>query len=103
MRGNHAFWQPKTKPLKATLKPHQCDIKATPMRVDSQAVGTPKPPQCDPKATLKPPQSSNKAPTKPPEGLETDHGLRTTDHLKANAEGRMPNAEVFSQLSTIGF
>jgi hypothetical protein len=28
----------------ATPKPHQCDIKATSMRVDSQAVATPKPP-----------------------------------------------------------
>ena len=42
-------------PPKATLKPLQCDIKATPMRVDSQAVATPKPPQ-----------GSHKAPTKPP-------------------------------------
>ena len=42
---------------------HQCDIKATPMRVASQAVATPKPPQCDPKATLKPPQCAYKAPS----------------------------------------
>ena len=28
---------------KATLKPHQCDIKATSKRVDSQLIGTPKP------------------------------------------------------------
>src|ERR1035441_5779870 len=31
------------KPLEATPKPHQCDIKATSMRVASQAVATPKP------------------------------------------------------------
>ncbi len=37
-------------------KPHQCDIRATPKRVGSQAIGTPKPPQCDPKAPSKPPQ-----------------------------------------------
>jgi hypothetical protein len=39
---------------KATPKPHQCDIKATSKRVDSQAIGTPLRPQCDPKATPKP-------------------------------------------------
>jgi len=39
------------KPPKATPKPLQCDIKATPKRVDSQAIGTPMRPQCDPKAT----------------------------------------------------
>jgi len=49
---------------KATLKPSQCDIKATPMRVGSQAVGTPKPPQGHPKATLKRLQSHPKAPTR---------------------------------------
>ena len=60
----------------ATPKPHQCDIKATPMRVDSQAVATSKPPQCDPKATsvrpscvlhasLMRPSCVYKAPTKP--------------------------------------
>ena len=58
----------------ATPKPHQCDIKATSKRVDSQGVGTPKPPQshpntlrppqCDPKATLKRLQSHLKAPTR---------------------------------------
>jgi hypothetical protein len=35
----------------ATPKPHQCDIKATSKRVDSQLLATPKPPQCDPNAT----------------------------------------------------
>jgi hypothetical protein len=30
--------------FKATLKPHQCDFKATPKGVDSLAIGTPKPP-----------------------------------------------------------
>jgi hypothetical protein len=44
-------------PGKAT----SCDIKATSMRVGSQAVGTPKPPQCDPQATLRLQQSANKA------------------------------------------
>jgi hypothetical protein len=80
--------------IQATLKPHQCDIKATSMRVDSQAVATPRPPQCDLKATLMRPQGSHKAPTKRQQSLETDHGPRTTDHLKANAEGRMKNAEL---------
>jgi hypothetical protein len=42
-------------------KPHQCDIKATSKRVDSQPIGTPKPPQCDPNATPRLPQSSHKA------------------------------------------
>jgi len=51
---------------KATPKPHQCDIKATSMRVDSQAIGTPKPPQSYFNATLMRPQSHPKAPTKPP-------------------------------------
>ena len=45
----------RAKPPKATLRPHQCDIKATSMHVDSQVVGTSKPPQSHPKATLKPP------------------------------------------------
>ena len=45
----------------------QCDIKATPMRVASQAVATPKPPQCDPKATLMRPQGSHNAPTRLPQ------------------------------------
>ena len=47
---------------------HQCDIKATSMRVASQAVGTLKPPPCDLNASLMRPQGSHKAPTKPPRG-----------------------------------
>ena len=54
MRENHAF-------PRATSMRHQCDIKATPMRVDSQAVATPKPPSCDLKATPMRPQSLVKA------------------------------------------
>jgi hypothetical protein len=49
------------KPPKATLKRHQCDLKATPMRIDSQLIATPKPPQCDHKAPTRLPQSANKA------------------------------------------
>jgi hypothetical protein len=49
----------------------QSHIKATPKRVDSQGIGTLKPPQCDPKATF----------------------MRPTSHPGANAEGRMQNAE----------
>jgi hypothetical protein len=48
----HRFWA-RAKPPKATSMRHQCDIKATSMRVESQAVGTPKPPQCDPQATTR--------------------------------------------------
>ena len=40
---------------KATPMRHQCDIKATSMRVASQAVATPKPPSCDLKATFEVP------------------------------------------------
>jgi hypothetical protein len=47
-------------------KPHQCDIKATSKRVDSQAIGTPKPPQSHPKATPRLPQGYLKATLKPP-------------------------------------
>ena len=39
--------------------------KATSKPVDSQAIGTPKPPQCDPKVTLKLLQCDPKAPLKP--------------------------------------
>jgi len=64
-----------------------CDIKATPMRVDSQLIATlkpsqcahnatPKPPQGHPNATLKRPQGSHKAPTKPPEGYLQPRGMR---------------------------
>jgi hypothetical protein len=49
---------------KATLKPHQCDIKATPKRVDSQLIGTPEPPQCDSDATPMRPQCDPKATSK---------------------------------------
>ena len=35
-------------------KPHQCDIKATPMRVDIQPIATPKPPQSQVIARCKP-------------------------------------------------
>ena len=52
---------------RATPRPPQCDIKATPKRVGSQAIGTPRPPQCDPKAPSKPPQGSNKAPARLPQ------------------------------------
>src|ERR1019366_9775034 len=45
----------------ATPNPHQCDIKATSKRVDSQPIGTPEPPQGHPNATPKLPQGSNKA------------------------------------------
>ena len=55
---------------------HQCDIKATPKRVASQAVATPKPPSCDLKATLMRPSCVHKAPTKLPQSLEQDHGRR---------------------------
>src|ERR1035437_937402 len=37
-------------------KPHQCDIKATSKRVDSQAIGTPLRPQSHPNATPMRPQ-----------------------------------------------
>ena len=45
----------------------QCDIKATSKRVDSQGIGTLKPPQSHLNATLKPPQSHPKATSKPPQ------------------------------------
>ena len=62
--------------LQATPRPHQCDIKATSMRVASQAVATSKPlpcdlhatsmrPPCDPHATPLRPQSHHKARWKP--------------------------------------
>ena len=58
-------------PVRVWAKPHQCDIKATPKPVDSQLIATPKLPQCDPKATPKPPQGSHKAPTmRPPSRLQ---------------------------------
>jgi len=38
---------------RATPKPHQCDIKATLRRTDSQAIGTPRPPASHPEATPK--------------------------------------------------
>ena len=83
MRENHAL-------PRAIPKPHQCDIKATSKRVDSQAdcdpKATPKPPQCDPKATLRRPQGSHKAPTKPGDGP------RTTDHGPPESEGRRQSA-----------
>ena len=62
---------------------HQSDIKATSKRVASQAVATPKPPPCDLKATLMRPSCVHKAPTK-----------HQQSHLRANAEGRMQNAEM---------
>src|SRR5664279_1838681 len=55
----------RARPGKATPKPHQCDIRATPKRVDSQPIGTPKPPQGSAKATLKPPQCDPNATSKP--------------------------------------
>src|ERR1035441_3625421 len=36
-------------------------------------------------------QGSHKAPTKRQQSLETDHGLRTTDNLRGNEEGRRKN------------
>src|ERR1035437_2093218 len=39
----------------------QCDLKATPKRVDRQRIATPKPPQCDLNATSMRPQSYLKA------------------------------------------
>jgi hypothetical protein len=52
----------------ATLKPHQSDIKAPTRRVDSQAIGTSKPPQGYLKATSRLPQSHLKAPPRLPQG-----------------------------------
>ena len=81
-------------------KATQSHYQATPRPVDSQTDWDPQAtlmrPSCDPHATLKPPQCDPKAPTRLPQSLETDdgpHGLRTTDHRTANAEGRMLNAE----------
>src|ERR1039457_3393827 len=56
---------------KSTLKPHQCENKATSKPVDSQLIGTPLGPQGSTKATPMRPQS----------------------HPEAKVEGRMQNAE----------
>ena len=54
-------------------RPLQCDIKATSMRVASQAVATSKPPQSHLQATLKPPSSHPQATFKPP----SSHSIAT--------------------------
>ena len=59
-----------------------CDINATSRPVDSQLI-----------ATLRPPQCVYKTPTKRLQSLETDHGPRTTDHLRAKDEGGRQKAE----------
>ena len=58
------------------------------MRHQSHPKAPTKPPQCDPNAPTRLLQSANKA-----WRWTTDCGLRTTDHLKANAEVRMQNEE----------
>jgi hypothetical protein len=67
----------------ATPKPHQCEIKATPMRVDSQAVATLKPPQSHLKATPMRPQCDPKAPTR----LQQSHPREKADGRKAAFPG----------------
>src|ERR1035437_7819250 len=54
------------KSANATSMRHQCDIKVTPKRVDSQAIGTPLRPQSYPKATPMRPQCDPNATPKPP-------------------------------------
>ena len=70
---------------KGRAKPPSCDIKATSMRVASQAV-----------ATLMRPQGSHKAPTKPGDGpwttgekLKLGKQKAEMGSLKANAEWRV--------------
>jgi hypothetical protein len=86
----------RARPGKATPKPHQCDIRATPKRVDSQPIGTPKPPQgsakailkppqCDPNATPMRPQSHTKATLKPGVGGGKAH--RAGSHRLSHALG----------------
>ncbi|MCX6914592.1 MAG: hypothetical protein NT167_16320, partial [Verrucomicrobia bacterium] len=77
--------QKEERPGEATLMRHQCDIKATSMRVASQAV-----------ATLMRPQGSHKAPTKPGDGpwttgekLKLGKQKAEMGSLKANAEWRV--------------
>ena len=48
-------------------RPPPCDLKATPMRVDSQPIATPRPPQSANNATPKPPQGHPNAPTRLPQ------------------------------------
>ena len=67
-------------------KPHQCDIKATSKRVDSQAIGTSKPPQGYLKAPTRLPQGSHKAPPKPPRGegrMQKERQRNPKSRLKA--------------------
>ena len=84
-------------PGKATLMRHQCDIKATSMRVASQAVATfmrpqshlhatSKPPPCDLKATFMRPQGSHKAPSKLGQRVAGRNGSAGMEPL---ARGRM--------------
>ena len=78
-------------------KPPQCDIKATSMRVASQAVATPKPPPCVPHASLMRPSCVPHATSKPPRGECGQHPTSNIQHpvkdgqrliyLGANAEG----------------
>src|SRR5450759_1615480 len=51
--------------IRSHPKPHQCDIKATSKRVDSQPIGTPEPPQGHPKATPRRQQRHRQATLKP--------------------------------------
>ena len=67
----------------ATPKPHQCDIKATPMRVDSQAVATSKPPQSHLSASLMRPSCVPHAPTR----LQQSHPGGKADGRKAAFPG----------------
>jgi len=87
---------------KATPKPHQCDIKATSMRVDSQAIGTPKPPQSYFNATLMRPQSYPKAPTKPPScDPQAVPGWAKSEIRRSKTEGN-PKPEVRKKLFPMG-
>ena len=69
---------------KATPRPHQCHIKATSRLIDSQAIGTPKPPQAT---------SSSSSPSKPPTCDPKATTKRQQSHPRAKEEGRMKNAE----------
>src|ERR1019366_2599791 len=59
MKNEETGWQD-TQSAQSHLKPHQRHIKATPKRVASQLIGTPKPPQGYPKATPKPPRGEGR-------------------------------------------
>jgi hypothetical protein len=64
----------KQKWARERLMRHQCDIKATSKRVDSQPIGTPLRPQSHPKATTRPPQGHHKATTRPPQDQPCGRG-----------------------------